>query len=195
MRALRLLAAGAVLLLVLGVGTFVYRRGFDSGRDHTAARDSRQLKKWVSPRWRYEVTFPPGWEPVKRGDGSVQSPGVDVFCASGRSASTAVFAYPRLPADTLDGFAKEILERHRQEFKNLEMISEKSYDAGGLSYKKMVFKVKSPVSTLVYHYAVIFGPEAVLAVSSNALEQEYAWAEPSFEGIVQSLRFLPKEGS
>ncbi len=190
----RLLAAAAALL-VLGGGFLLYRRGFESGRGHTAGRDSGEARKWVSPRWRYEVTFPSGWEPDKRDDNSVLTPGVDVFCASGRSASTAVFAYPRLPADTLEGFAQEILKRLRQEFKNLETVEEKSYTVGDISCRRMVLRAQNPVSKLRYHYTLILAPEVVLAVSSNALEEEYAWAEPQFEGIVQSLRFLPKEGS
>lgn len=191
-RPLRLLVAGIVAIGLLAAGTLLYRRGFQGGLDFTAAKDSTAPRKWVSPRWGYEITFPAAWGPIQRGDASVLSPGVDLFCSNGRSASTAVFAYARTPADTLEAFAKEILDRHRQEFKNLEMVQERSYDVGGIPYKKMVFRVQSPVSKTMCHYAVILGQEVVLAVSSNALESEYRGVELDFESIVQSVRFVPK---
>jgi len=147
--------------------------------------DSESPKKWISKKWGYEITFPWGWDNLKRDDPSILSMGADIFCGNSRGASTVVFVYPSLPQDTIDKFAEEILAEYEKQVGPLTVIGQKDYTVAGFPSRTIIFSQ----GQFKHHYTFIQADKVNLAVSSNCLSDEYDASAKDFEDIINSIRF------
>jgi len=180
------LGALGIVLVAWGLGYAVYKKGFESGRDFSAQRDSESPKKWVSEKWDYEITFPRLWESIKRDDPSIRSMGADVFCSGGRGASTAVFVYPRVSRDTLDGATDEILNLYRNQVGEVTLVEKNDFTKDGFPARTLVFKQ----GEFTHHYTFVLTDKVNLSVSSNCPTSEYESSIADFQSILDSLKFL-----
>ena len=161
----RIVLAVVCLLGLILVGYLSYYKGYNAGRAYTAINDSLNPRTWQSKKWKYEIVFPISWDPIKRSDASVKSPSIDVFCASPRGPSTAVFAYRRFKDETLGEVYNNIVESYRKNYKKLEIIDQQNYTKDNIEYRMILFKIPTSIVDRVYHLTFIANNNTIVFIS------------------------------
>ncbi len=176
-----------ILLLIYVISLYLaYEFGYTRGKTYVARRDSGKPLVWRSRKWKYEITFPFDWGPLKRDDPSIRSKGADIYCAHPLGYSTVVFAYRKIEAMSLAALSRNLLDRIGKMVNDIQILYEREYSKNGDAYRRVVFKADG----FIHHYTLIFHKNRHFAISSHAEEKFYPTARADFERIAQSIRFF-----
>lgn len=183
---------GLIVIFIIAIiltGFISYKKGFQTGINYIAEKDSTQSKVWTSKKWKYQITFPWDWNPIKRYDPSIKTSDVDVFCSNNLGFSTAVFAY-RKPSDTsLDRVSSDVLENFKKMGADIKVISKEDYKKNNALYRKIIFQREEST----HYYTIVLGSKIMLIISSAAPTKDFETAKKDFNSVVDSVIFLDQK--
>jgi hypothetical protein len=165
---------------------FAYKFGYKKGKNYIIHNDSENPKFWRSNRWKYEISFPSDWNPIKRGDKSIKSPDADIFCQSSRGYSCVVFVYKSLKSESLTQVSRNILQQYKDQFGVNKIIKENEYIKNEISYRKIIFNRES----MIHFYTFVIHNSYLYIISSNSPEEYFETAEYDFDYIIESIKFF-----